>query len=52
LTINEASNRLDAVASGGFGISRNRMMKMIAAEEVMIDWKIITNGATNIKVRF
>jgi len=49
LTINEASNRLDAVASGGFGISRNKMTKMIASEEVMIDWKVITNGATNVK---
>ena len=50
MTISEASNRLDAVGSGGFGISRNKMIKLIADGAVTVDWSVITTPSTSIKV--
>jgi photosystem II S4 domain protein len=39
----EASLRLDAVASAGFGISRNRMAELIRQGSVRINWQPITS---------
>ncbi|MEB3323000.1 MAG: photosystem II S4 domain protein [Synechococcaceae cyanobacterium] len=39
----EASLRLDAVASAGFGLSRNRMAEMIRRGAVRIDWQPVTS---------
>jgi RNA-binding protein YlmH len=39
----EASLRLDAVASVGFGISRNRMAELIRQGSVRINWQPITS---------
>jgi photosystem II S4 domain protein len=39
LTSVEASTRLDAVASAGFGLSRSRMAELIRQGAVRIDWK-------------
>jgi photosystem II S4 domain protein len=39
----EASQRLDAVASAGFGLSRNRMATLIREGAVRIDWKVVTS---------
>ena len=50
ITISEASNRLDAVGSGGFGISRSKMTKLIADGAVMVDWSVTTTASTAIKV--
>jgi photosystem II S4 domain protein len=42
LTTVEASLRLDAVASAGFGMSRSKMADLIAAGDVRVNWKTIT----------
>ncbi|MFM7676741.1 MAG: photosystem II S4 domain protein [Synechococcus sp.] len=39
LTVVEASLRLDAVASAGFGVSRNRMAAAIRQGELRVDWQ-------------
>lgn len=44
-----ASLRLDAVASSGFGVSRSKMVKEIAAELVKVNWKVVTNPSYLIK---
>lgn len=41
LTTVEASLRLDAVASAGFGMSRSKMADLIAAGDVRVNWKTI-----------
>ena len=50
VTITEASDRLDAVGSGGFGISRSKMAKMIAEGEVSVNWKVATSASIAVKV--
>lgn len=42
LTTVEASLRLDAVASAGFGMSRSKMADLISAGDVRVNWKTIT----------
>lgn len=42
LTTVEASLRLDAIASAGFGMSRSKMADLITAGEVRVNWKTIT----------
>jgi photosystem II S4 domain protein len=42
ITTVEASLRLDAIASAGFGISRSKMAGAIAAGDVRVNWKEIT----------
>lgn len=39
----EASLRLDAVASAGFGISRNRMAELIRTGAVRVNWQAVTS---------
>jgi RNA-binding protein YlmH len=39
----EASLRLDAVASAGFGISRNRMAELIRQGRVRLNWQPINS---------
>ena len=39
----EASLRLDAVASAGFGLSRNRMVEQIRAGAVRINWQTVSS---------
>jgi RNA-binding protein YlmH len=34
--------RLDAIASAGFGLSRSKMVSFIAAGDVCVNWKTIT----------
>ena len=50
LTAVEASLRLDAVASGGFGLSRTKMVSLVEGGDVMIDWAEMKNPAHNIQV--
>jgi len=40
LSLVEASDRLDAVASAGFGTSRSAMVKLIESGEVFVNWKV------------
>jgi photosystem II S4 domain protein len=45
LTTVEASLRLDAVASAGFGMSRSKMADLIASGDVRVNWKAITQAS-------
>ncbi|NMB12449.1 MAG: photosystem II S4 domain protein [Firmicutes bacterium] len=45
-----ASLRLDAVASAGYGTSRNQMVREIKAGKVKVDWKSVDNPAYGIEV--
>lgn len=45
----EASMRLDAIASAGFGMSRSKMADMISAGDVRVNWKEITSTSFNVK---
>ncbi|MEB3177182.1 MAG: photosystem II S4 domain protein [Synechococcus sp.] len=49
LTSVEASLRLDAVASAGFGVSRSRMAEMIRQGKVRIDWQAVTQPSRELK---
>lgn len=49
LTTVEASLRLDAIASAGFGISRSKMTETIAAGNVRVNWKEITQPSYNVQ---
>jgi len=44
----EASLRLDAVASAGFGISRSRMAELIRQGELQINWTVVTSASREI----
>jgi len=44
----EASLRLDAVASAGFGISRSRMAELIRQGELKINWTVVTSASREI----
>lgn len=49
MTTVEASMRLDAIASAGFGMSRSKMANAISAGDVRINWKDITQASYNVK---
>ncbi|WP_448573931.1 photosystem II S4 domain protein [Trichothermofontia sp.] len=49
LTTVEASLRLDAIASAGFGLSRSKMAALIAAGEVRVNWKEVTQASSPLK---
>jgi photosystem II S4 domain protein len=49
LTTVEASLRLDAVASAGFGMSRSKMVDLINTGDVQVNWKSITQPSYSLK---
>jgi len=49
LTTTEASLRLDAVASAGFGLSRSRMTDLINQGEVKVNWRAALQPAKPVK---
>ncbi|HLO52250.1 MAG TPA: photosystem II S4 domain protein [Kamptonema sp.] len=49
LTTVEASMRLDAIASAGFGMSRSKMVDLIEAGDVRVNWKDISQSSHIIK---
>jgi photosystem II S4 domain protein len=49
MTTVEASLRLDAIASAGFGISRSKMADAIEARDVRVNWKEITQASSSVK---
>lgn len=49
LTTVEASLRLDAVASAGFGMSRSKMADLITAGDVRVNWKPITQASHTVQ---
>ncbi|MDJ0576840.1 MAG: photosystem II S4 domain protein [Xenococcaceae cyanobacterium MO_234.B1] len=49
MTTVEASMRLDAIASAGFGLSRSKMASAIAGGDVRVNWKEVTQASYNLK---
>lgn len=49
LTTVEASLRLDAIASAGFGMSRSKMADLIDAGDVRVNWKEVNSASTQVK---
>lgn len=49
LTTVEASLRLDAIASAGFGMSRTKMVDLIDGGDVRVNWKDITSASYQVK---
>lgn len=49
LTTVEASMRLDAIASAGFGMSRSKMADLISGGDVRVNWKEITQSSYTVK---
>lgn len=49
MTTVEASMRLDAIASAGFGMSRSKMADAITGKDVRVNWKEITQSSYNVK---
>ncbi|MFM7449003.1 MAG: photosystem II S4 domain protein [Leptolyngbyaceae cyanobacterium] len=45
ITTVEASLRLDAIASAGFGMSRSKMADLITSGDVRVNWKDITSAS-------
>lgn len=45
----EASLRLDAIASAGFGMSRSKMSDVISSKDVQVNWKEITQSSHPVK---
>jgi photosystem II S4 domain protein len=49
LVTTEASLRLDAIASAGFGMSRSKMVDLISSGDVRVNWKEIGQSAHALK---
>ena len=49
MTTVEASMRLDAIASAGFGMSRSKMADLITGGDVRVNWKEITQASHSLK---
>lgn len=49
MTTVEASMRLDAIASAGFGISRSKMAEAITGGEVRVNWKEVTQSSYSVQ---
>ncbi len=49
MTTVEASLRLDAIASAGFGMSRSKMADLITAGDVRVNWKETTSASHPVK---
>lgn len=49
LTTVEASMRLDAIASAGFGMSRSKMVDLIEGGDVRVNWKDINSASHLVK---
>ncbi len=49
MTTVEASMRLDAIASAGFGMSRSKMASAISSGDVRVNWKDKTQASYNVQ---
>ena len=49
LVTTEASLRLDAIASAGFGMSRSKMVDLISSGDVRVNWKEIDRSSHELK---
>lgn len=45
----EASTRLDAIASAGFGMSRSKMVDRVGAGDVRVNWKEVSAASYQVK---
>jgi RNA-binding protein YlmH len=45
----EASMRLDAIASAGFGMSRGKMVDLITSGDVRVNWKDVSSSSYALK---
>lgn len=50
MTTVEASMRLDAIASAGFGLSRSKMVDLINSGAVRVNWKSVTHASHVLKM--
>lgn len=46
----EASMRLDAIASAGFGMSRSKMTSLISGGDVRVNWKEVSQASYTVKL--
>jgi photosystem II S4 domain protein len=49
ITTVEASMRLDAIASAGFGMSRSKMASAISSGDVRVNWKEVTQASHTVE---
>lgn len=49
MTTVEASLRLDAIASAGFGMSRSKMVDLITSGDVRVNWKSVTQASYQVR---
>src|SRR5919202_6454420 len=49
MTTVEASMRLDAIASAGFGVSRSKMSELITGGDVRVNWKDVSQASHIVK---
>ena len=49
LTSVEASLRLDAIASAGFGVSRSKMATWIRQGRIRVDWAVVTSPSRELQ---
>ena len=49
MTTVEASMRLDAIASAGFGMSRSKMADLITGGDVRVNWRDVTQASYQVK---
>ncbi|BAY33641.1 RNA-binding S4 [Nostoc carneum NIES-2107] len=49
MTTVEASLRLDAIASAGFGMSRSKMVDLIDSGDVRVNWKEVSQASSQVK---
>ena len=49
MTTVEASMRLDAIASAGFGMSRSKMSELISGGDVRVNWKDVSQSSYIVK---
>ena len=49
MTTVEASLRLDAIASAGFGMSRSKMVDLISGGDVRVNWQDIAQSSHPLK---
>ncbi|MBO9999871.1 MAG: photosystem II S4 domain protein [Cyanobacteria bacterium SID2] len=49
MTTVEASMRLDAIASAGFGMSRSKMSALISGGDVRVNWKEVNQASYTVK---
>jgi photosystem II S4 domain protein len=50
LTTVEASCRIDAIASAGFGLSRSKVVSQIKAGRLRLNWEPVRHGSRELKV--